>query len=44
MGLPTPQWGMSSGLVVWTAVGVFNLVAALQATGVSRAIYARRKK
>jgi uncharacterized membrane protein YuzA (DUF378 family) len=32
------------GLLVWTAVGVFNLVASLQATGVSRAIYARKKR
>ena len=31
------------GLVVWTAVGVFNLVAQLQATGVSRAIFVRSK-
>jgi hypothetical protein len=31
------------GLLVWTSLGVFNLVASLQATGVSRAIYARRK-
>jgi hypothetical protein len=28
-------------LFVWTALGVFNLVASLQATGVTRAIYAR---
>lgn len=31
-------------LVVWTAVGVFNLVAQLQATGVSRAIFVRSKR
>ncbi|MFP5343552.1 MAG: hypothetical protein ACLGIJ_11610 [Candidatus Limnocylindria bacterium] len=32
------------GLLVWTALGVFNLVASLQATGVSRAIYARSRR
>jgi hypothetical protein len=31
-------------LVVWTSVGVFNLVAGLQATGVSRAIWAKAKR
>ena len=31
-------------MVVWTSIGVFNLVAFLQATGVSRAIYARLRK
>jgi hypothetical protein len=31
-------------LLVWTSLGVFNLVASLQATGVSRAIYARSRR
>jgi hypothetical protein len=31
-------------MFVWTAIGVFNLVASLQAIGVSRAIYARGKR
>jgi hypothetical protein len=31
-------------LLVWTSLGVFNLVASLQATGVSRAIYARHRR
>jgi len=30
-----------AGLVVWTALGVFNLVASLQALGINRAILAR---
>jgi hypothetical protein len=33
-----------AALLVWTALGVFNLVAALQATGVTRAIYARGRR
>lgn len=33
-----------AGLLVWTALGVFNLVASLQATGVTRAIYVRGKR
>jgi hypothetical protein len=32
------------GLLVWTAAGVFNLVASLQATGVTRAIFVRRRR
>ena len=32
------------GLLVWTAVGVFNLVASMQAIGVSRAIYVSKKR
>ena len=31
-------------LMVWTAVGIFNLVASIQALGTSRAIYAAAKK
>ncbi len=31
-----------AGLLVWTAVGVFNLVAAMQALGVSRAIHLKK--
>lgn len=33
-----------AALLVWTALGVFNLVASLQATGVTRAIYARGRR
>jgi hypothetical protein len=33
-----------AALLVWTSLGVFNLVAGLQSTGVSRAIYARRRR
>lgn len=37
-------FALVAALLVWTALGVFNLVASLQATGVTRAIYARRKR
>ncbi len=47
-GLPAPVprivFALVAALLVWTALGVFNLVAALQALGINRALFVRGRQ
>lgn len=44
LGVTRALFVISIGFLVWTAVGVFNLVAYLQSVGVSRAIFVRKRR